>query len=132
MTTPFLCVFVTFLLIYLPKAMFSVGMARQPGGYDDHNPREQQAQLRGWAKRATAAHLNAFEDFAPFAAAVVVAHLAGADAHWSAILAATHVAARAVYPFIYLPERLGHVRSVVWTVGFGTTAALFVLPWIVK
>ena len=52
----------------------------QSGGYNNHNPRDQQADLEGWGKRALSAHLYGFEGFAPFAAAVFVAHLAGGSA----------------------------------------------------
>jgi uncharacterized MAPEG superfamily protein len=128
-TLPFACVFIAFLLIYLPKAPLSVAMAKEGKGYDNANPRAQQERLTGWGARARAAHANAFEAFPPFAAAVVVAHLAHADAKWMTILAVTHVAARALYPFIYMAN-LATLRSAVWTIGFGATAGLFVLPWI--
>ena len=128
-TTPFACVFIAFLLIYLPKLPLSAAMAKEGKGYDNKNPRAQQDRLTGWGARARAAHMNGFEAFAPFAAAVIVAHLAHADAKWSAILAVTHVVARAIYPVMYLAH-LGIPRSLVWFVGFATTIGLFVLPWL--
>ena len=42
---------------------------QRAGGYDNHLPRAQQAQLEGWGARSVAAHQNGFETFAPFAAA---------------------------------------------------------------
>jgi uncharacterized MAPEG superfamily protein len=58
---------------------------------------------------------------------VLVAVVAHADPKWTNILALTHVVSRGVYPFVYLAN-LGTLRSAVWTVGFGATAALFALP----
>jgi uncharacterized MAPEG superfamily protein len=128
-TIPFTCVLVAFLLIYLPKLPLSAAMAKEGKGYDNKNPRAQQERLTGWGARARAAHMNGFEAFPPFAAAVFVAHLAHADARWSAILAVTHVVARTIYPFIYLAN-VGIARSLVWGVGFFATVGLFILPWV--
>lgn len=124
MTTPFLCVFLAFLLIYFPRIFVLTAQARQPGGYDNLRPRDQQAKLEGWGRRANAAHANAFEAFAPFAASVIIAHLCSADAQWSAILAVTFVAARTVYPLLYLAD-LGWFRTAVWFVGMGAVLGLF-------
>ena len=128
-TIPLTCVFVAFLLIYLPKIPLSLAMAKEGKGYDNANPRAQQDRLTGWGLRAKNAHANAFESFPPFAAAVVVAHLAHADPKWMTILAVAYVAARAIYPFIYMAN-LATLRSLVWSIGFGATAGLFMLPWI--
>jgi uncharacterized MAPEG superfamily protein len=126
-TTPFVCVAIAFLLIYFPKIPLSYAMAKEGAGYDNKSPREQQARLTGWGARARAAHMNAFEAFPPFAAAVIVAHLAGADPAWSTRLALAHVVARTFYPLIYMAN-LGTLRSLVWGVGFAATIGLFALP----
>ncbi len=127
MTTPLLCVGIAFLLIYLPKVPLSVAMGKQPEGYDNNNPRGQQAKLKGWGERARNAHANAFESFPAFAAAVFVAHLAHANEKYSAMLAITYCVARTIYPFVYMAN-LGWLRSGVWVVGVGATCALFALP----
>lgn len=126
MTVPLACVFVAFLLIYFPRVFSLVGQRRRPEGWDNDNPRAQQALLTGWAGRARDAHANAFEAFAPFAAAVIIAHLAHADTAWSARLAVTHVVARTAYPLVYMAN-IAPVRSAVWFVGLLATAGLFVL-----
>jgi uncharacterized MAPEG superfamily protein len=123
---PLLSVFIAFLLIYLPKIPLSVAMAKSRGGYDDRHPRDQQAALEGWGRRAAAAHANGFESFAPFAAAVLVAHVAKADQHTSAMLSVAHVVARAIYPIAYIAG-IHVLRSTIWFVGFCSTVALFVL-----
>lgn len=129
MTTPFICVLIAFLLIYLPKVPLSMAMARQPGGYDNKRPREQQAKLEGWGARAKAAHYNAFEAFPPFAAAVVVAHIAGASDYRASVLSVAFVVARTLYVGAYLAD-LDYLRSAIWGIGLLCTIALFCLPWL--
>jgi uncharacterized MAPEG superfamily protein len=127
MSIPFLCVFLAFLLNLVSKAPVAVAMARRPGGYDNRHPRDQQAALEGWGRRAVAAHLNGFEAFPAFASAVFVAVLAGGDPAWAARLSVLFVLARALYLPLYVADvPLG--RSAVWTVGLLATCALFVLP----
>lgn len=129
MTIPFICVFIAFLLIMAPKIPMSMAMAKEGGGYDNRDPREQQARLTGWGRRAGAAHTNAMEAFAPFAAAVVICHLAHGDARWASILSITFIAARLIYPVLYIAD-LSTLRSTVWSVGYGATIGLFILPWL--
>jgi uncharacterized MAPEG superfamily protein len=128
MTVPFVCVVLAFLLTIASKGPVALAMARQPGGYDNREPRRQQAALGGWGRRALAAHQNGFEAFPAFAAAVIIAHLAGADPIWSTRLAFVFLASRAVYIPLYLSD-LAIVRSLVWTLGFLATVALFLLPF---
>ena len=124
MTTPLLCVGIAFLLVYLPKIPLSVAMAKSPEGYDNRHPRDQQAKLEGWGRRAAAAHANGFESFAPFAAAVLVAHVAKADVGTCSMLAVAHVVARAIYPIVYIAD-IHALRSAVWFAGFLATFGLF-------
>jgi uncharacterized MAPEG superfamily protein len=125
-TTSLFCIFIAFLLIYFPKLPLSVAMAKSPGGYDNRQPRDQQASLEGWGRRAAAAHANGFESFAPFAAAVLTAHVVRADPQTSATLAIVHVVARAIYPVVYMAG-IHVLRSTVWVIGFGATIGLFIL-----
>jgi uncharacterized MAPEG superfamily protein len=126
MTIPFYCVMAAWALIYAPKFIASSAVARA-GHYDNNNPRDQQATLTGWKRRAHAAHLNAIENFAPFAAAVFVAHLGHAGEPLAGGLALAYVAARAVYPVLYLAD-LASARSTVWGIGMLATLGLFVSP----
>ena len=126
MNVPFLCVALAFILLYLTKIPVAVAMGRSKGGYDNRHPRDQQAALQGWGRRALGAHQNAFEAFAPFAAAVIIAHLAGADPLWSARLALIFIAARLLYTVLYIADRAS-LRSSVWMIGTLSTAGLFLL-----
>ena len=87
MTIPLFCILIGDVLPMVAKVPVAMAM-KQEGAYDNHLPREQQARLSGWGKRALAAHLNAFEAFPVFAAAVLVAHVGGGDATWATGLSA--------------------------------------------
>src|SRR6266481_1787537 len=69
----------------------------KPKNYTDPVPRP----LPFWGRRADRAYLNAVENFAPFAALVIIAHIAGkADAmtaFWSACFFWLRLAHAAVY-----------------------------------
>ncbi len=120
------CIVAAWLIIYLSKLPVAVAMARA-GGYDNHHPRAQQAQLTGWGARALASHLNGFEAFGPFAAAVLVAHIGGGPSAIVDGLALAFVAARLLYVGCYLAD-WSMPRSSVWSVGFLATFGLFVSP----
>ena len=127
MTIPFACIFIAFLLNLASKGPVALAMAKQPGGYDNSTPRDQQAGLTSWGRRAVAAHLNGFEAFPAFAAAVLIAGLAGADPTWTTRWSIAFVVARTLYIPLYILD-LDRVRSLVWGVGFASTVALFLLP----
>lgn len=129
MTTPFLCVLIAYLLIYVPKLPLALAQSRQPEGYDNKHPRRQQASLEGFGARAVAAHQNGFEAFPGFAAAVILDHLAGSPDHRTNILCIAFVVARALYIGAYLANQ-DYLRSAIWTLGFLCTIALFCLPWL--
>jgi uncharacterized MAPEG superfamily protein len=129
MTTPFLCVLLAAVLIYLPRGFVIAGQVGRPEGLDNRHPRDQQAKLEGWARRAHAAHLNTLEAFPVFAAGVLIAHLSGADPGWSSRLSIVFVVARVIYPFIYMAD-VDKLRTAVWTVGFLAALGLYVLPWL--
>jgi len=119
------CILASFLLIHVPRVAVARAMATQPEGYDNGDPRAQQARLAGLGKRALAAHLNGFEAFAPFAAGVLAARQAGASDELVVPACLTFVLARVAYVACYLADR-STLRSLVWTVGFGANIALFI------
>lgn len=124
MATPHLCILLAWLLCYAPKLVSSAAMAKQPEGYDNKHPRRQQAKLEGWGARAHAAHLNGFEAFAPFAAAVLVAQVGDGDPRRVTMLSIAFVISRALYIAAYIAD-LDYLRSMLWVVGLLATAALF-------
>ena len=126
MTIPFYCVLIAFLLIMLPR-LFVMRAQKATGRYDNNNPRDQQATLTGLGRRAQAAHMNAFESFAPFAAAVLVCHAAHGGERWASMFSVGYVVARVLYTVAYLADQASS-RSLVWTMGYACTVGLFILP----
>lgn len=116
MNIPFLCVFLAFLLNYLSKIPLGMAMAQQARGYDNHHPREQQASLSGWGKRALGAHLNGFETFPGFAASVVIAHLAHVDPEKLSAICIIFLLSRVLYLYLYLADK-ATLRSLTWGIG---------------
>lgn len=126
-TIPLLCLPIGFALVFAPKIPLSMAMARQPEGYDNAQPRDQQAKLGGWGRRAAAAHANGFESFPAFAAGVLAAHVTQSSPRWSAIFALTYVICRFVYAFAYVGGA-PWLRSTVWAISFAATLGLMILP----
>lgn len=116
MTTLLLTLFISMLLPYLAKAPLVVAMHKQPGGYDNHNPREQQARLQGFGVRANAAHYNSFEALLIYACAVVAVAISGTVDQITQALAWLFVVSRIGYLLCYWYD-LASVRSLIWMVG---------------
>ena len=121
MQTALICVLVAGLMPYLWTA---VAKARGPR-YDNRDVRAWQSRLEGAAYRAHAAHLNSFEAFPLFAAAVLAAMAAGADPARIDLLAIAFVVLRVVYFAVYMAN-LAAVRSLVWFAAMGCVVAISV------
>ena len=93
--------------------------------FDNRTPREWQARLSGMPARAHAAHLNAFEAFPFFAAAVIIAHQLDAPQARVDALALAFVCLRLAYGALYLANQ-HWLRSLVWAGALGCTIAIFV------
>jgi uncharacterized MAPEG superfamily protein len=127
MSPPLVCVALAFGLVLLSHV--PVIVAKFKRGYDNKNPRGQAAELTGWGARAWAAEKNAIENFAPFAAAAIIAELAGADPQRSALLAYVFIGARTLHLLTYLAD-LDYLRTTLWFVGVLATTGLFVLAFV--
>jgi uncharacterized MAPEG superfamily protein len=119
MTIAFWCVLAAALAPYA-----TVALAKYDRTYDNRSPRDWESRLEGRGRRAVFAHQNHFEAFAPFAAGVIVAHLAGVPQGASDAIAVAFVAARVAYTWAYLADR-ALLRSTLWTAGFACVIALF-------
>src|SRR5262249_27777706 len=75
------------------------------GGYDNRNPREFLGNLTGKFKRAANAQQNGYEAFAPFAAAVIVAHISGAEQSQADTLAVLFIIFRIFYSIFYVIDQ---------------------------
>lgn len=123
MTIAYVCVLIAALLPYVWIVIAKSGGER----YDNRDPRQWLArQDNPRTTRGTAAQLNAFEAFAPFAAAVLMAQVAGVDPRWIGWLAIAFVALRVLHGVFYLAGR-HQLRSLVWLGGFACVIALMAL-----
>jgi len=127
MTVPIICLIVSALMILVTKAPVALAQSREGRGYDNRNPRVQQARLTGFGARALAAHQNMIEAFPVFAAGLLLALVAGAQGQWVGILSIAFVAARVVYSICYWVD-IHMLRSLSWGVGFFASIGLMVLP----
>lgn len=126
MSIPFWCVFVSALLIFVARVPVARAMKAQ-GGYDNHLPRSQQAQLTGLGARAVAAHQNSFEAFMLFAVGVLMAHTTQTQGFLIDTLAIIFVVARIFYLPLYWYD-VAWLRSLVWAVGLICSLLLMLSP----
>ncbi len=77
-----------------------------------------------WGKRADRTYLNAVESFAPFAALVIVAHVAGKANAMTAFWAACFFWLRLAHAVVYLLG-IPYVRTLVFTLGFVAVVGIF-------
>lgn len=94
--------------------------------YKNSQPRASLAMAEGEAQRATWAHDNSWEAFAPFAAAVIIAFQVGCLPASVNRFALVFIAARVLYGLCYIFDK-STLRSGVWAVGFGSVVGLFLL-----
>lgn len=126
MTTPLWCLLV---VMVIPLVLAGVGgflRNKQLGTVDNANPREQIKALSGSGARAYAAQQNAWEALALFTAAVLVAHVTGADPAMSATLAMTFVGFRVLHAICYIGG-LATIRTLMFLGAIVCIVWLFVL-----
>lgn len=122
MTVALWCVFAAGLLPYVAT------MAAKSGrrDFDNREPRAWLARQEGFRARANAAQMNSFEALPFFAAAVLTAFTLHGPQPLVDALALTFVIARVLYLVCYLADR-PLLRSLVWSIGFFATAAIFIV-----
>lgn len=124
MTFAYWCILIACLL-----PLFCATIAKATGGFkpsDNRNPRDFLARTQGLSARANAAQQNGFEVFAPFAAAVLVAHATGNAAQSTInLLAVSFIAFRIAFIYCYLTDK-STMRSLTWAGGLCCIIGLFV------
>ncbi|MGP9800871.1 MAPEG family protein [Rheinheimera sp. NSM] len=116
MTTPLLLtLFIAMLLPFLAKAPLAFAMQKS-GGYDNHNPRAQQATLQGFGQRANAAHYNSFEALIIYACAVFSGVGLNAVDETTVTLGWVFIASRIAYLVCYWLD-YATTRSLMWLIG---------------
>ena len=125
MTIPFWCLLIVILLPYAATVLSVRHRKEQFGGFDNRFSRLQGQRLEGKGALVWAAHQPALEARATFIAAVVVAHLAGADAQISAGLAVVFVVLRALHMIVHVGD-MATARSIVFGLSMLCCLLLFV------
>ena len=120
MTIAFWCVLVAGFLPYFGTLTAKIGGER----FANSNPRDWLNAQSGFRKRANAAQHNSFEAFPFFAAAVIIAHVAGAPQGRIDLFAVVFILARLFYIAFYVAD-MATLRSLAWFVGIGSVVALF-------
>ncbi|TGN18411.1 MAPEG family protein [Leptospira idonii] len=128
MTIPFAAVLFSVLLIYLNKIPVALAMQKEKGGYNNSLPRDQQANLKGFGKRALGAHYNSFEAFPIFAIGVIISSLNSANETIFNSICIAFILIRIAYSICYLLD-ITFVRSSLWTIGFLLSVSLYLLPF---
>ncbi len=127
MPTMFTCLLIAMLLPFLPRIL--TFRAQFKNGYDNHEPRRQQANLTGLGARAVGAHQNSFEALLLFACAVMIAYVTQVDPVICGQLSIVFIVSRVAFIALYLLDMPGP-RSTVWTIGLGLTITLAAARWI--
>ncbi len=121
MTIAFWCVLIAALF---PFALAGIAKAGDRS-FNNRRPREWYETVTGFRKRAWWAQQNSFEAFPLFAAAVIIAHIAGTEQATADTIAIVFIAARIVYAGCYLAD-VHLARSLAWLVGLGACIGLFI------
>lgn len=119
MTIAYWCVLAT---AFMP--LLWTGVAKS-GGFDNRAPRQSLAALHGWRQRADWAQHNAFENFPPFAAAVIIAHQLDMAQARLDLLAIAYVTVRLLHGLLYIAD-LALARTLVYVAGLGLIVTIFV------
>lgn len=124
MTVAFWCVLVAILLPLICSAIAKYGSGKFTSRHNS-DPRNFLDHLEGFPKRAHAAQLNSYEITPAFAAAVIIAHIAGnAQLVTIDVLAVLFITSRLLYIIFYIAD-LATMRSIVWLIGLGLVVGLF-------
>jgi len=123
-----IAIFCVFIASLLPVAF--VAYAKIAGGFKtgkhNANPREYLATLEGKAHRARCAHDNSWENFAPFAAAVILSMIAGTDQKCIDLIAVAFIVLRIAYGLSYIYDK--HLlRTALYMGALACTASLFIM-----
>lgn len=122
---PYIAIAWAYALIYLPRQVVGAEMKKQAGGYNNNDPRAQQATLEGRGRRALAAHNNSIEAFAPFGVAIVAAIQRTARLELVVACALAFALVRTIYVLAYIADK-ANLRSGMWSLGIAATGVLMV------
>ncbi len=122
MTIAFWCVLAAAVMPFILAGVSKAGDRT----FNNRRPRDWYDSVEGYRKRAWWAQQNSFEALPFFAAAVIIAHVAGGNQGTIDFIAILFIAARIAYAACYLAD-LHLLRSLSWLLGIGSCIALFIV-----
>ena len=122
MTIAFWCVLAAAVMPFILAGVSKAGDRT----FNNRRPRDWYDSVEGYRKRAWWAQQNSFEALPFFAAAVIIAHVAGGNQGTIDFIAILFIAARIAYAACYLAD-LHLLRSRSWLLGIGSCIALFIV-----
>ncbi len=123
---------VLFIVALLPMVLACVGgylRSKQPEGFDNQHPRQQQAKLTGMAARVVAAQQNAWEALIFYTAACVLAYVSGVYLDTLAYPATLFLLSRLLHPVFYALS-MDKLRSLVFMLGWFATLYILIVSMI--
>lgn len=120
--------FMILLAALLPYITVSFAKKTAHARFDNADPRNLSA-FSAKELRIYNAHLNGFEVFPLFAAAVLLSELRAASSLWIDLLALFFVGTRLLYTVAYVYDK-PTLRSALFGLGFFSIVALFLLPFL--
>lgn len=123
---------VLFIVALLPMVLACIGgylRSKQPEGFDNQHPRQQQAKLTGMAARVVAAQQNAWEALIFYTAACVLAYVSGVYLDTLAYPATLFLLSRLLHPVFYALN-MDKLRSLVFMLGLLATLYILIVSMI--
>jgi uncharacterized MAPEG superfamily protein len=108
-------------LVYFPYMFVAYG--RLTNNYDMSAPRAMFDRLPEYAKRATWAHQNSFENFMLFAAAALMVYVSGNSSEYTSLLVIGFLGSRFLFSVGYIAD-IPLLRSLMWAVSMTAIASL--------
>ena len=120
-----LAYWILFIMIFYPMVFAGIAKAGERR-FNNNQPRNFLASLTGYRQRANWVQENAYEGFAPFAAAIIIAHQLSVAQNQIDGLAIAYLILRIIYGICYVAD-LATLRSLAWMGSLGCVVALFIL-----
>jgi uncharacterized MAPEG superfamily protein len=110
----------------LPYVWQGYGWFRMRKVYSNHAPRNWREKADRKSKRASWAHDNSWEAFAPFAAAVILCKISDVDPYILNSISAGFISCRILHGIFYIYD-LATLRSSIWGVGIVMVFTMYIL-----
>ena len=132
MTTELTYLFLTILLLINAWIPHIVGQVMVQGLLtpDDYTNLREQSDFPAWVRRANRAHINLVEQFAAFAALVLMAHMLEVSTATTALAAAIYFWSRVAHFVVFLAGvRILMARTIIFTISWASLLVFAGAVW---